>query len=53
VGSDVAAVDNPGLKSEDDRLDAVAQTELLKDVGDVRLDSRLADVQLLADLDIG
>ena len=45
-------VDEPGLVGEHDRLDAVAQVELLEDVRDVRLDGRLADVELLADLGV-
>jgi RND superfamily putative drug exporter len=37
---------------EHDRLDAVAQIELLEDVRDMRLHGRVADVELLADLGI-
>ena len=46
-------VDHARLKSEDDRLHAVAEAELLEDVRDVRLDGGLADVELLADLGVG
>ena len=38
------------LVRKDDGLDAVAKIELLEDVGDVRLDRRFADVQLVTDL---
>jgi hypothetical protein len=41
------------LVREDDRLYAIAQVELLEDVGDVRLDGGLADVELLGDLSVG
>src|SRR6187551_3093651 len=41
-----------GLVGEDDRLDAVAQAELLEDVRDVRLHRRVADEELLADLGV-
>ena len=37
---------------EHDCLDAVAEVELLEDVRDVRLDGRVADVELLADLGV-
>jgi hypothetical protein len=37
---------------EHDGLDPVAQIELLEDVRDVRLDGRIADVELLADLGV-
>src|SRR3954452_23138223 len=43
-------VEEPALVGEDDGLHAVAEVQLLQDVGDVRLDRRLADVELLADL---
>jgi hypothetical protein len=43
----------PGLVGQHDRLDAIAETELLEDVGDVGLDGGLADVQLFADLRVG
>src|SRR5689334_12886546 len=42
-----------GLVGEHDGLHAVAQAELLEDVGDMRLDRRLADVELLGDLGVG
>ena len=45
-------LEQPGLVGEHDGLDAVAQVELLEDVGDVRLDGRLADEQLLPDLGV-
>src|SRR5918996_124942 len=38
------------LVGEHDRLDAVAEIELLEDVRDVCFDGRVADVELLADL---
>jgi len=38
---------------EHDCLDAVPEAQLLEDVGDVRLDRRVADVELLADLRVG
>ena len=43
----------PALVGEHDRLDAVAEVELLEDVRDVRLDGRVADVELLRDLGVG
>ena len=43
----------PGLVGEHDRLDAVAEVELLEDVRDVRLHGRLADEELLPDLGVG
>ena len=46
-------VEQPRLVREHDRLDAVAQVELLQHVGDVGLDRRVADEQLLADLGVG
>ena len=45
--------DESRLMREHDRLHAVAQVELLEDVRDVRLDRRVADVELLADLRVG
>ena len=36
-----------------DCLDAVTESQLLEDVRDVRLDRRLADVELLANLRVG
>src|SRR5215218_2919221 len=36
-----------------DRLNAVAEIELLQDVGDVGLDGRITDVQLPRDLGVG
>ena len=45
-------LDQSGLMREHDRLDAVAQAELLQHVRDVRLDRRLADEQRLADLGV-
>ena len=42
----------PGLVGEHDGLDAVAQVELLEDVGDVGLDRRVADEQPLGDLGV-
>src|SRR5687768_7430365 len=41
------------LVSQHDRLDAVTEAQLLEDVRDVRLDRRVADVELLADLRVG
>jgi len=49
----LAILEEPGLVCEDDRLDAVAEAEFLQDVRDVRLDSRLADVELPPDLYVG
>jgi hypothetical protein len=43
----------PGLVCEYDRLDAVAEAELLENVGDVCLDGGFADVELLSDLLVG
>src|SRR5215475_9836813 len=45
-------VEEPCFVCEHDRLDAVAQIELLEDVRDVRLHGRVADVELLADLGV-
>src|SRR5689334_13629442 len=45
-----ACVEEPRLVCEDDGLDTVAEAELLKNVRDVRLDGRLADVELSTDL---
>src|SRR5438105_14123543 len=45
-------VEEPRLVREDDRLDAVTEVELLEDVRDVRLDGRVADVELSADLGV-
>ena len=41
------------LVGEHDRLDPVAEAELLEDVRDVHLHGRFADVDLLADLCVG
>jgi hypothetical protein len=46
----VVLLEEPGLMGEHDRLHAVAEVELLKDVRDVRLDGGLADVELVPDL---
>jgi hypothetical protein len=46
----VVLLEGPRLVREHDRLYAVAQVELLKDVRDVSLDGGLADVELVADL---
>src|SRR5437867_1366729 len=46
------SLEDPRLVGEHDCLDAVAEVELLEDVGDVRLDRRLADVELLRDLPV-
>ena len=43
-------LEDPRLVREHDRLYAIAQVELLKDVRDVRLDGGLADVELVPDL---
>jgi hypothetical protein len=43
-------IEQSRLVGEHDRLDAVADLELLKDVRDVRLDRGLADVELASDL---
>src|SRR5262249_29091823 len=45
-------VEEPAPVRKHDRLDALAQVELLEDVRDVRLDRRVADVELLPDLDV-
>jgi hypothetical protein len=45
-----AFLEEPRLVCEYDGLDAVAEAELGEDVRDVRLDGRLADVELLTDL---
>ena len=45
-----AFLEEPRLVCEYDGLDAVAEAELLEDVRDVRLDRRLADVELSTDL---
>src|SRR6185437_13722098 len=42
-----------GLVGEDDGLDAVAQAELGEQVTDVGLDGRLADEEVLGDLQVG
>ena len=42
-----SVLEEPGLVGEHDRLDAVAEVELLEDVRDVRLDGRVADEELL------
>src|SRR5215467_10732054 len=47
-----AGVEKPCLVCEHDRLDAVAEAELLEDVRDVRLDGRVTDVELLPDLGV-
>src|SRR3954471_3644812 len=44
--------EDTGPIGEHDCLDAVAQVELLEDVGDVRLDRRVADEEALADLGV-
>jgi len=44
--------DQAALVGVDHCLDAVAEAELLQDVGDVRLRRRLADDELLADLGV-
>jgi hypothetical protein len=46
----VVLLEEPCLVGEHDRLYAVAEAELLKDVCDVRLDGGLADVELVPDL---
>src|SRR5690242_12379929 len=45
--------DEAGFVGVDDGLDAVAQAELLQDLGHVGLGGRLADHQLAADLRVG
>ncbi|TWD83228.1 low temperature requirement protein LtrA [Kribbella amoyensis] len=49
----VAGDDEAALVGEDDRLDAVAETEFEQDPGDVRLHGGLADEQLGRDLGVG
>src|SRR6266508_1408879 len=44
------SVEKPRLVGKHHRLDAVAEVELLEYVGDVRLDGRVADVELASDL---
>ena len=46
----VVLLEEPCLVGEHDRLYAVAEVELLKDVGDVGLDGGLADIKLVPDL---
>ena len=46
----VVLLEEPRLVGEHDRLYAVAQVELLKDMRDVGLDGGLADVELVPDL---
>src|SRR5438128_1112489 len=46
------SVEKPRLVREHDCLDAVTKVELLQDVRDVRLDGRVADVELSADLGV-
>jgi hypothetical protein len=46
----VVLLEESRLVREHDRLHAVAQVELLKDVRDVRLDGGFADVKLVPDL---
>lgn len=46
-------LEEAGLVRQDDRLHPVAEVKLLQDMGDVRLDGRLADVELLPDLRVG
>jgi hypothetical protein len=41
------------LVGEYDCLDAVSEVEFLEDVGDVRLDGRVADEELFGDLGVG
>ena len=41
------------LIGKHNRLDPIAKVELLEDVRDVRLDGRLADVELAPDLCVG
>ena len=47
------SIEQSGLVGEHDRLNPVAEAELLEDVRDVRLHGRFADVELLADLCVG
>jgi len=47
------SIEQSGLVGKHDRLNPVAETELLEDVRDVRLHGRFADVELLADLCVG
>ena len=42
-------LEEPGLVREHDSLDGVTEVELLEDVGEVRLDGGVADVELLRD----
>jgi hypothetical protein len=53
AGASPGGVENPRLVGEHDRLDAVAEVELLEDVRDVGLDRGVADVELLRDLQVG
>jgi hypothetical protein len=46
------SVEESRLVREHDCLDAVAEVELLEDVGDVCLDGGVADVELFADLGV-
>src|SRR5436309_3277099 len=46
------SVEESRLVREHDNLDAVAEVELLEDVGDVCLDGSVADVELSADLGV-
>jgi hypothetical protein len=45
-------VEKPRLVREHNCLDTVTKVELLEDVRDVRLDGRVADVELAADLGV-
>src|SRR5437016_10305192 len=47
------SVEESRLVREHDCLDAVAEVELLEDVGDVCLDGGVADVELSSDLGVG
>jgi len=46
------SLEKPRLVREHHGLDAVAKVELLQDVRDMRLDGRVADVELAADLGV-
>ena len=48
-----AGADDAGLVGEDDRLDAVAEVELVEHAGDVGLDRERRDDELFGDLGVG
>ncbi len=53
TGLQITGLNETAFIGEDDRLDAVAHTQLREDVGDVGLDRRLTDVEQGGDLRVG